>query len=46
MPNMSCGSCVTTFDIHYGRPHIDLCREIFFLSSFLMARSEYGTAHK
>jgi hypothetical protein len=43
VPNMSWGSCVTAFDIHFGRPHIVLCREIILLSSFLMAGSEYGT---
>ena len=43
VPNMSCGSCITTFDIHFGRPHIVLCRAITFLSSFLMTGSEYGT---
>jgi hypothetical protein len=26
VPNMSCGNCVTAFDIHFGRPHIVLCR--------------------
>ena len=41
---MSCGNCVTAFDIHFGRPHIVLCRAIIILSSFLMARSEYGIA--
>ena len=39
MPNMSCSSCVTTFDIHLGRLHIVLCKEITFLSSFLMVGS-------
>ena len=36
--NMLYGSCVTTFNIHFGRPHIALYRAVFF-----MARSEYGT---
>lgn len=40
--NMSCGSCARTFDIQYGRPHKDLCRAIIFMSSFLMAGSEFG----
>ena len=44
VPNMSWGSCVTAFDIHFRRPHIVLCRASIFLSSFLMAGSEYGTA--
>ena len=44
VPNISWGSWVTAFDIHFGRPHIILCRAIIFLSSFLMAGSEYGTA--
>ena len=43
MPNMSCGNSVTAFNIHFRRPHIVLCRAITFLSSFLMAGSEYGT---
>ena len=45
VPNMSYGNCVTTFDIHFGRPQITLCRAVTFLSSFFfMAGSEYGTA--
>ena len=28
--NMSCGNCVATFDIHFGRPQIVLCRAITF----------------
>ena len=44
VPSISCGSCVTTLDMHFGSPHIVLCRAIILLSSFLMARSEYGTA--
>ena len=44
MPNMSCGNCVTTFDIHFGKPHLVLCRAIIFLSSYLMVGSEYGVA--
>ena len=44
VPNISRGSYVTALDIHFGSPHIVLCRVIIFLSSFLMARSEYGTA--
>ena len=43
IPNILCGSCVTTFDIQFGRPHMDLCNAIIFLSSFLMAGREYGT---
>lgn len=43
MLNISCGSCVTSFDIHFGRPHIVLCRAITFMSSFLMVESEYRT---
>ena len=42
VPNMSCGSCVTAFDIHFGRPHMVLCRAIIFLSSFLMAEESMG----
>lgn len=30
VPNISCSSCMTAFDIQFGRPHIDLCREIIF----------------
>ena len=44
LPNIYWGSCVTVLDIYFGRPHIVLCRAIIFLSSFLMAGSEYGTA--
>ena len=43
-PNISCGSCVTTFDMHFGKPHMDLCSAIIFLPSFLMAGRDYGTA--
>ena len=43
IPNILCGSCVTALDIHFGRPHMDLCNAIIFLSSFLMARRKYGT---
>ena len=42
--NISCGSCVTAFDIYFGRPHMDLCNALIFLSSFLMVGREYGTA--
>lgn len=34
LPNMSCGSCVTSFNMHLGRPHVVLCTTIIFLSSF------------
>ena len=44
VPNISCGSCITALDMHFGKPHIFLCRAIIRLSSFLMAGSEYGTA--
>ena len=44
VPNIFCGSCVTAFDRHFGRPHMVLWRAILFLSNFLMAGSEYGTA--
>ena len=40
VPNITWGSCVTAFDIHFGRPHMVLCKAITFLSSFLMAGSE------
>ena len=30
VPNILCGNCVTAFDIHFGKPHIDLCNAIFF----------------
>ena len=43
VPNISCGSCVTAFDIHFGRPHMILCSAIIFLSNFLMAGREYDT---
>ena len=32
--NMSYGNCVTTFDIHFCRPQIALCRAVTFLSTF------------
>ena len=41
---MSDGNCVTTFDIHFGRPDIALCRAVAFLSSFFIVGSEHGTA--
>ena len=44
VPNMSCDNCAMVFDIHFGRPHMDLCTAIIFLSNFLMVGSEYGTA--
>ena len=44
VPNISWGNCVTAFDIHFGSPHIVLCRAIILLSNFLMAGSEYRTA--
>ena len=34
MPNIFCGSYVTAFDRHFGRPHIFLCGTIILLSSF------------
>lgn len=43
VPNMSCGGCVTTFDIYFGRSHIVLCRITTFPPSFLMVESEFGT---
>ena len=43
MLNISCGSCVTALDKHFGSPYIVLCRAIILLSSFLMAGSEHGT---
>ena len=43
VPNMSCSNCVTTFDIHFGKPHMVLCRAMIFLSNFLMAGREYMT---
>ena len=44
VPNIFCGSYVTAFDIHLGRPHMILCSAIIFLSNFLMAGREYDTA--
>ena len=44
VPNISCGNWVTALDIHFGSPHIVLCRAIILLSSFLMAGNEYETA--
>ena len=44
VPNILCGSCMTAFDIHFDRSHMVLCTAIIFLSSFLMAGREYGTA--
>ena len=43
MPNMSCGSWVTIFGVHLGRPHIFFWIAIIFLSSFMMVGKEYGT---
>ena len=40
VPNLSCSSCVTALDIHFGRPHMVLCTAIIFLSSLLMAGRE------
>ena len=31
--NILCSSCMRAFDIHYNRPHIDLCGAIIFQSS-------------
>ena len=42
IPNMSCGSCVTTFGVHLGRPQIFFWIAIIFLSSFMIAGKEYG----
>ena len=44
MPYMLCGTCVTTFDMRFGRSQIVLCRVVNIMSSFLMARSEHGIA--
>ena len=44
MPYMLCGTCVTTFDMRFGRSQIVLCRVVNIMSSFLMAMSEYGIA--
>ena len=44
IPKMSCGSWITIFDVHLGRPHILFWIAIIFLSSFMMAGREYGTA--
>ena len=44
IPNMSCGSWITIFGMHLGRPHILFGIAFIFLSSFLMASREYGTA--
>ena len=41
---ISYDNCVTVFDIHFGRPRIAFYRAVTFLSKFLMAGSEYGTA--
>ena len=43
IPNMSCGSWVTIFGVHLGRPHILLWIAIIFLLSFMMVGREYGT---
>ena len=29
VPNISCGSCVTAFDIHFGRPHMICAVRLF-----------------
>ena len=42
IPNMSCDSSVMAFDIHFGRPHMHLCKAIIFMSNFLIVESEYG----
>ena len=44
IPNMSCGSWVTIFSVHLGRPHIFFWIAIIFLSSFMMAGNKYGIA--
>ena len=44
IPNISCGSWITMFGVHLGRPHIFFWIAIIFLSSLMMAGSEYGTA--
>ena len=44
IPNMSCGSWVTMFGVHLERPHIFFWIAIIFLSCFMMAGREYGTA--
>lgn len=38
------GCWVIMLAVHLGRPQIVFCVDIIFLSSFLMAGSEYGTA--
>ena len=43
-PKRSCGSCVITFAVHFGSPHIAFWIPIIFLSSFLIVGMEYGTA--
>ena len=43
-PNSSCDSWDITFAVHFGRPHITFWIPMIFLSSFLMAGREYGTA--
>ena len=44
IPNMSCGSWITIFGVHLDRLHILFRIAIIFLSSFMMAGKEYGTA--
>ena len=41
--NILCGSWVTMFGVHLDRPHIFFWIAIIFLSSLVMAGSEYGT---
>ena len=43
-PNRSCGSCVIIFAVHLGSPHITFWIPVIFLSNFVMAGIEYGTA--
>ena len=44
IPNMSCGSWVTIFGVHLGRPHILFGIAIMYFPSFLMPGREYGIA--
>ena len=43
IPTMSCGSWITIFGVHLGRPHIFFWIAIIFLLSFMMVGKEYGT---
>ena len=46
IPNMSCRSWITIFEMHLERPQIFFWIAIIFLSSLMIADKEYGTVQK